>query len=355
MNAALSRRRFLTVAGSCYCLATRGAQAQVPAAKVPKRAGTLDIHVHLLGVGDGGSRCRMDPAITDTTPFRTLKQLLGIPQKGETLDAGYERVLVQHVTASTLAKAAILGQDAVYDGRGAVDWPQTSFFVPNDYVFDVVSRHPETMIACPSINPDRADALNELNRCQQKGARLFKIHPPTQGVDVALPKHKKFFRLASDLKLTVLVHTGHEHSAPVIDKTLAGPNKLRLALDEGCTVVACHSGTGWQTDSPDQLPQFLELLPKYPNLYGDTAVLGTPGRVRDFDRLLKDPLAIERLLHGSDFPFPVMPEAFVNQIGPAAVKRIGGELNWLTKDLELKEALNVGYKSSQRAHRLLAL
>ena len=51
-------------------------------------------------------------------------------------------------------------------------------------VFQVAARHPETMIPCPSINPNRADALEELVRCHAKGARLLKIHPPTQGVDV---------------------------------------------------------------------------------------------------------------------------------------------------------------------------
>src|SRR5438270_13867268 len=86
---------------------------------------------------------------------------------------------------------------------------------------------------------------------------------------------------------------------------LAAPRRLELALDQGCTVVACHAGTGWKTDTPDQLPEFLALLKRYPKLWGDTAVLGTAGRVRDFTRLLEHPPARDRLLHGCDFPFPV--------------------------------------------------
>jgi predicted TIM-barrel fold metal-dependent hydrolase len=227
---------------------------------------------------------------------------------------------------------------------------RTAFYVPNDYVFDVVSRHADIMVPCPSINPDRADAVTELERCHEKGARLFKIHPPTQGVDVAHPKHARFFRRCADLKMVIMIHTGHEHSAPVIDKDLASPRRLELALDQGCTVVACHAGTGWTTDMPDQLPEFLALLKRYPKLWGDTAVLGTAGRVRDFTRLLDEPLARQRLLHGSDFPFPVSPTAFAPRIGKESARRISDEANWLTKDLDLKEALGIGRASAKRAY-----
>ncbi len=209
------------------------------------------------------------------------------------------------------------------------------------------------MIPCPSINPERGDAIDELNRCHGKGARLFKIHPPTQGVNVADRKHTKFFRRCCELEMVVMVHTGHEHSAPVIDKDLADPARLELALDQGCTVVACHAGSGWESDKPDQLPSFLALLKRYPkHLWGDTAVLGTLNRARDFGRLLKEPLARSRLLHGSDFPFPVAPSAFAATIGKEAVRRIDDENNLLKKDLDLKEALGIGRASAKRAYEV---
>ena len=317
---------------------------------------TLDLHVHLFGDGGGGTGCRMSDRIKNGLQFKFLVLALRLwdPAKGKTLDERYEHVLAEQLTLSGLSQAAILGQDAVYD-QGRPDWNRTSFYVPNDYVFAVVARHPEIMIPCPSINPDRADALDELSRCHARGARLFKIHPPTQGVDVADRKHKKFFRLCTQLDMVALVHTGHEHSAPVIDKALASPRRLEFALDQGCTIVACHAGTGWETDSPDQLPEFVNLLQRYPKLWGDTAVLGTAGRVRDFMRLLKDPLVRGRLLHGSDFPFPVAPSAFAAHIGTEAAGRIDREKNWLKKDLDLKEALQIGLASAQRAYEFAKL
>ncbi len=166
-------------------------------------------------------------------------------------------------------------------------------------------------------------------------------------------EHTKFFRCCYELNMIVLVHTGHEHSAPVINKDLAAPRRLELALEQGCTVVACHAGTGWISDSPDQLPEFLSLLKRYPKLWGDTAVLGTAGRVRDVERLLEDKeLVCSRLLHGSDFPFPAAPMAFAARIGEAAANHIAAEPNFLKRDFDLKEALGIG-RTDQRGQASL--
>ena len=346
-----SRRTFLASTASPWLMPSF---ANVTDADEVQRSPTLDIHAHLFGIGDGGTGCRMSRSITDGPAFRYLMAMLKLRVPGRTVDERYEEVLVQQTHQSGLTKAAILGQDAVYDNRGKADWKRTSFYVPNDYVFTVVARNSELFIACPSINPNRGDAVEELERCHENGARLLKIHPPTQGVNVADTRHSKFFRRCAELNVIVLVHTGHEHSAPVIDKSLAAPRRLKLALDQGCTVVACHAGTGWISDSPDQLPEFLSLLKRYPNLWGDTAVLGSAGRVRDFERLLEDKNQVcSRLLHGSDFPFPAVPGAFAARIGDTTAARIAGESNLLKRDFDLKEALGIGRASAEAAYDLV--
>lgn len=312
----------------------------------------LDVHVHLFGTGDAGTGCWMTKEITESPQFNLLTRLLKL--KGR-LDDAYARALVEHVNGSRFTKTAILGQDARYKANGKVDRDHTHFYTPNNYVFEFVARHKNTMIACPSINPDRGDAIYELDRCYTLGARLFKIHPPTQGVDVADPKHEKFFRRCRELGMVVLVHTGHEHSAPVVNADFANPRRLERALDQGCTIVACHAGSGWVTDKTDQLPFFLALLKRYKNLWGDTSVLGTGGRVRDFRRLLEVPLARERLLHGSDFPFVVTPGAFAvaGMIRRGTADRVDQERSWVQRDLALKEALGIGHVSARRGYRMV--
>jgi uncharacterized protein len=187
MSFSLTRRSFLETTVVVPWLSGQSVVTDTPSESM------LDIHVHLFGVGEGGTGCRMSKVITEGLQFRVLVSGLGLRQKGKTLDEQYEHVLAEQVKGSGLTAAAILGQDAVYDEKGRPDWDRTSFYVPNQYVFDVVARHSDHMIACPSINPDRGDAIDELNRCHGKGARLFKIHPPTQGVDVSDRKHKAFF------------------------------------------------------------------------------------------------------------------------------------------------------------------
>ena len=105
----------------------------------------------------------------------------------------------------------------------------------------------------------------------------------------------------------------------------ASPRKLELALDEGCTVVACHCGTGWWWDRPDMLPDFLRMLRRAQEPVGRPAVLGSAGRVRDLLRLLADHGIADRLLHGSDFPFPSLPLGVYPALGEAGDRVATGE------------------------------
>ncbi len=326
------------------------------AAEPTKASPILDIHVHLFGIGDNGSGCRLSAAIQDGPLFKLLVESLQLRRRADTFDQSYVLALAEQLRQSGLDKAVILAQDGVYDDCGRLDENRTAFYVPNKYLLQVAAQYPKLMIPCVSINPDRADAIDELDRSIAKGARILKIHPPIQGVDIAKPKHAKFFRRAAESKVLVMVHTGHEHSGPVIDVELARPEKLRLALDEGCTVIACHCGTGRPTDSPDMLPEFLKMLREYEkqgNLWGDTAVLGSFGRARDFERLLADDYAKTRLVHGSDFPFPAMPLEFVGKIGAMKAALMQFDSNFIRQDFELKNALGIGRSSAERAYRLV--
>jgi predicted TIM-barrel fold metal-dependent hydrolase len=283
-----------------------------------------------------------------------LLKFLRIEKRAKTLDEGYVLALAEQVEQSGFEQALIYAQDAVYDRAGKPDWGRTPVYVPNDYLFKTVARYPKRMMPCVSINPDRRDAVAELERCVQKKARVLKIHPPIQGVDLADKKHTRFFQRCAALKTVVMVHTGHEHASPIFNSGLANPRKLELALDQGCTVVACHCGTGRSGDQPDMLPDFLAMVRKHKNLWGDTAVLGGLGRAKDFLRLLDDKVARERLLHGSDFPFPAVPMGFAEKIGMAKALRLQAMGNLLRQDYELKEALAIGRASAERAYRFFA-
>ncbi len=350
MTARLNRRQFLAGTLAAPWLARPAADA---AAGPPGKLNpTLDIHIHLFGTGDSGSGCRLPKETVEGPLFQAMVEKLRLRQRAKTLDEGYVLALAEQLSRSGLDKGAILAHDAVYT-NGKPDWARTHLYVPNDYLLKVVARYPQRMIPCVSINPDRDDAVAELNRCAAKGARVLKIHPPIQGVDLEDKRHARFFRECARLKMIVMVHTGHEHSAPIVDIDLAHPRKLRLALDEGCTVVACHCGSGTPVDRPDMLPDFLRLMRRHKNLWGDTSILGSAGRVRDFLRLLSEKEIQDRLLHGSDFPFAAFPLAFAGKLGLAKAARLQAIENLIEQDFALKEALGIGRTSAERAYRLI--
>lgn len=343
MAGRLDRRRFLAGAVAAPGLMDQTVWAgDAETEETESAVGTLDLHIHLFGIGDNQSGCRLSKRLTRGLLFPLLLKKLRVRQRAKSVDEGYVLALAELLKGSGLDRGLILAQDAVYDRHGKPDWKRTPVYVPNDYLFRVVGRYPDLMLPCVSINPDRADAVEELQRCFEKGARALKIHPPIQGVDVADKKHTRFFKRCADLEVAVMVHTGHEHSAPVVDVRLASPRKLAPALDQGCTVVACHCGTGWPLDRPNMLPDFLAMVRKYPNLWGDTAVLGSIGRVPDTLRLLADKVAVGRLLHGSDFPFPCHPAAFAHAVGLAKAVALQGIKNPIRRDFALKTALGIG-------------
>jgi len=318
-----------------------------------RRKKILDLHTHLFGIGDHGSGCRLSREIQEGLLFKGLVRSLGLKQRAETIDEGYVLALADYVEMSQLDHVVVLSQDAVYNDEGQPDWERTPVYVPNDYLFKIVRRYPPKMIPCISINPQRRDAIAELEKCAAHGARVLKIHAPIQGVDVSHPRYLPFFRRCAELKMIVMVHTGHENSAPIFRVQLADPYKLRNALEEGCTVVACHCGTGRVSNTPDMLPHFLEMIKKYDHLWGDTAVLGSIGRSRDMMRLIRDDAAVKRILHGSDFPFPCVPFEFSKQLGDLQAARLQFITNPIDRDFELKEALKIGRESAERAWNLV--
>lgn len=324
-----------------------------PAAAPPPPARTLDIHVHLFGNGDAGSGCYLSKAITSGLTFVLLRRMLKLGERGLGLDRGYQEALAEQIGASELDLCAVLAQDCVYDHQGRPDMERTHFFVPNDHLFAFCARDPDKTTPCVSINPDRADCIEELERCVERGARLLKIHPPTQGVDIAAPRHRRFFQACARLDVLVMVHTGHEHAAPVLDISLADPRRMVPALEQGCRMVACHSGSGWKGDSPDYFVEFVDLVGRFDRLYGDTSVMATMTRRQDLRRALEGTALAERLVHGSDFPFPSWPIAFGADIGTERALSLQKESNLLDRDFALKEELGIGRRTAERSYGLV--
>ena len=288
-----------------------------------------------------------------------LLRLLRLPQTGD-VDAAYVDELVRQAREARMIfkgfQVVLLAQDCRYTEAGDPDWTNSTVYVPNARLFQVVASHPDLFLPCPSINPQRKDWRAELTACHQQGARVLKIHPPTQAVDPSNPRFREFYRECARIGMRIMVHTGSEHSAPIASATLGDPRLVRLALDEGCTVIAAHAGTRSFFDPPqeDHFQDLLEMMAVYPNLYADTAVLGSQFRWRCIPDIVATPTILPRIVHGSDWPFPSNAMVFWHRLHPLTTLALMAEKNLFVRDARLKSALGMPSESFERFRPLIS-
>jgi predicted TIM-barrel fold metal-dependent hydrolase len=195
------------------------------------------------------------------------------------------------------------------------------------------------------------DALQELDRCQRAGARLVKVHTAIQGVNPGLPRFDPFYRHAGELGMTLMFHTGYEHTCQVVSQAFTDPEHLARPLDHGLTVIAAHAGTGAFFDAEDYYSSFVRMMERYPNLYGDTAVLASSIRWFALRRLSRESESLRsRLIHGSDFPIPPARFPFMLRTGLSPPER----QNPLDMDLRIKRTYRLGPRYEKQAWELLS-
>src|SRR5215467_7451738 len=141
-----------------------------------------DVHVHLAALPDGANGCYISAKMLRRPLARLLAWKFGI-DLGKPAEANvfYVDRLVRELERSAMVKKAVLlGLDGVYDAAGDLDKTRTDFLISNDYVLQVMRSRPDRFLAGASVNPQRRDALEELERAAAGGAVLIKILPNAQ-------------------------------------------------------------------------------------------------------------------------------------------------------------------------------
>lgn len=313
---------------------------------------TIDTHTHIFCWGENP----MDGYLSEKTRRAwTTRLVLALTrmnkEPGDSLSEKMRSRLLRHVDASRLDYAVVLAQDAVYRPSGTRDDAATHFFVSNDYVLDLARENPRIVPGC-SVNPIRKDALQELERCREAGCRLVKVHTAIQGVDPSREDFVPFYKLAGELGVVLMFHTGYEHSCQVVSQQYTDPLKLSRALDLGYPIIAAHCGTCAFFDPEDYYPCFVDMMTRYDNLFGDTAIMANWNRWFALKRLSREVDAIRnRILHGSDYPFPPsrIPYLFRTGLFPS------DRNNPLDLDLQIKRQYLPGEDYDNRIAELLGL
>ena len=314
----------------------------------------VDVHVHLVGM-NAENGCLVSRRLSSGVVFHLLTFALGLRgvERGA-LDRAYREKLLDWVHGSEVDAIGLLALDAVYDDGGRLDEGRTHVYVPNDYLFDVASIS-EQILPIASVNPQRRDALEELERVSELGAVAIKMLPNSQAFDPAAERYQPFWRRMAALDMPVLTHTSFEHTIPAYDQEFGRPERLALALDEGVTVIAAHCASSGIAHLHEDIDTWLGMLRRWPNLYGDISAMASVARFPYIHRILADELAIERVCLGSDFPIPVSPMVFSTRLGFKRAMELGRIENPIQRNLEVFRALGVPEDVFERGATLLRL
>lgn len=307
----------------------------------------IDIHCHIAGIGAGDSGCFVSPALRRNWRYRIYLKSFGITEKD--LEREGDAIVVKRISKMAAAsrlveKAVILAMDGVIDEKGNLDMKKTEIYIPNAYVAEQARRYPNLLFGA-SINPYRKDAIQRLEQAKADGAVLVKWLPSIQLIDPADKRLIPFYLKMKELDLPLLSHTGSENSFTWKKDELADPERLRLPLSLGVTVVAAHAGGFGKNGGEANFKRFLRLAHEYPNLYADISALTQVNRLGSLHRLLKHRELYGRLLYGSDMPLinTVISSPFFQTypLGPRTFFRIMKIENPWDRNVALNKALGV--------------
>jgi len=269
--------------------------------------GLTDVHVHLAALPDGDNGCYISRRMLrrPLSRFLAWQYSVDLSKPSDANEFYVKRLLRELNRSERVKRAVLLGMDGVYDKDGRLDQARTDFLISNRYVLQVAKSHPDSFLAGVSINPQRRDALEEVERCAAEGAALVKLLPNAQCFDPADPRYIPFYRALAKHNLPLLSHVGYEFSLIGHDQTAGDPKRLRPALDEGVTVIAAHACSNGLFLLEPHFQTLLEFVRRYPRFYFDVSALTLPNRVRMLFLLSRHPELHERLLFGTDYPLPV--------------------------------------------------
>ena len=302
-SAARRRKIYLVVLGA-LSLVWAGLPARPFRPVEPLPPDIVDMHCHIAGLGAGGTGCFVAPRLRNNWRFSIYLHSFGLTKK-EMLEQGdglvADRISESLAQSRYVRKVVLLALDGVIAPDGQLDTNRTEVYVPDEFVASVCAHHTNLLFGA-SVNPYRPDALARLEWAKAHGAVLVKWIPPIMEINPDDPKLIPFYQKMAELHLPLLSHTGEEKSFSRADQELGDPEKLRLPLSLGVTVIAAHLASSDQFNGgrgPDHLAR---LMQEYPNLYTDISALTQFNKPGVLKAALTRPEFSGRLLYGTDFP-----------------------------------------------------
>lgn len=308
----------------------------------------VDFHVHAAGLGYGGSGAFLNKEMRENFRVHFFLRWVGVTE--QELEAEGDQLVLRRLSKNIarsryVDQAVVLAMDGIVDRTtGLLDETRTQFYVPNDFLAREVAKYPNLLFGA-SINPNRKDSIELLERVAAQGAVLVKWIPSIMDIDPSDEFFIPFYKKMAELGIPLLSHTGMERSFAHARDELSDPLKLLLPLKHGVTVIAAHMAATGQSEGRDNFERLLSILPAYPNFYTDISSLTQFNRLGYLAKALNIPWAIDHMIFGTDWPlqhFPVVsPWYHVGHIGWVNAWRIARIENVWDRDVALKQALGV--------------
>ena len=313
----------------------------------------IDYHAHVAGIGSG-SDCFISKHLKDSFKYKIYLKAFGVSEK-ELLKngdaSGFPKYSQKIKESRYVDKAILLALDGIYNDKGQLDKENTQFYVSNDFVSKGVKNYPNLLFGA-SVNPNRADAMQELEKVTKQGAILIKWIPAIQLIDPSDSKLKPFYLYMKKHNLILLTHTGQERSFLESQDGLGDPLKLELPLSLGVTVIAAHVATTGTVEGELMYNRLLPMFAKYPNLYADISSLTQINKKGYIDKILTDERLKDRLVFGTDFPLIntllVSPLYYIFDLKLMQVRQLYNIENEWDRDVELKKMLGFDGKIFER-------
>jgi len=273
---------------------------------------TIDIHTHLLS-----SEVKFD-RFYDKLAIRFFAKKFGLEPKAlmQNPYEAYVEGLTKNARESKYVKKMVLfGVDERVDNEGNCLHKDITVCATNEDVLALYEKHSDVVIPFFSINPQRPDALELIDKYVALGFKGAKFLQNYWGVDTREARYRPYFEKLASLNLPLIVHIGSESSVHSF-KSCEGIEMLDAPLDAGVTVIAAHMALSYEpwrifkafSSNPKHFNReyftLLEMLEKYPNLYADISALLTPVRAKVLRHLSQEKQIHHKLLFGTDFPVP---------------------------------------------------
>lgn len=288
----------------------------------------LDAHVHVVGLGAGGTGCWVNDNLQqpgkhplNAIRFDIYKRAAGVDDDSRA-DQQYVETLASRVRRQLVhGRAMILAFDQTYSEAGEPQRELTEFHTPNDYVLKLARENADVFVPCVSIHPYRRDAVAELERCAALGAIAVKWLPNAMVIDPSSPRCDAFYDALQRLDVTLLTHAGEEKAVEAEEAQRFGnPLLLRRPLERGVRVVVAHcaslgknpdldagAAAGPWVDNFDLFARLMEEGEWGGRLWGEVSAMTQSNRAgRPLATVLERSDWHSRLLNGSDYPLPAI-------------------------------------------------